>query len=150
MAVNSSANSVILILFAFSDNLSAENSKLSADSAIQLLECMVTEGKETPQDQIKLKLKANNLTNQDKPGMLQENLLLYQSLLIHQLANDRKSGLKLLAKESLMENGILTLKYFVGFVQFFSSECFQMSPKIASNCQSADKGVFDGQLDLDT
>ena len=32
MAVNSSANSVILILFAFSDNLSAENSKLSADS----------------------------------------------------------------------------------------------------------------------
>ena len=32
MAVNSSGNSVILILFAFSDNLSAENSKLSADS----------------------------------------------------------------------------------------------------------------------
>ena len=32
MTVNSSANSVILILFAFSDNLSAENSKLSADS----------------------------------------------------------------------------------------------------------------------
>ena len=32
MTVNSSANSVILILFAFSDNLSAENSKSSADS----------------------------------------------------------------------------------------------------------------------
>ena len=32
MTVKSSANSVILILFAFSDNLSAENSKLSADS----------------------------------------------------------------------------------------------------------------------
>ena len=119
------------IVFAFSDNHSAENSKLSADSAIQLLECMVTEGKETPQDQIKLKLKANNLTNQDKPGMLQENLLLYQSLLIHQLANDRKSGLKLLAKESVMENGILTLKYFVGFVQFFSSEFFTNE---SSNC----------------
>ena len=33
MTVNSSANSVILIVFAFSDNLSAENSKLSSDSA---------------------------------------------------------------------------------------------------------------------
>ena len=32
MTVNSSENSVILILFAFSDNLSAENSKLSAES----------------------------------------------------------------------------------------------------------------------
>ena len=32
MTVNSSANSVILILFAFSDNLSAEKSKSSADS----------------------------------------------------------------------------------------------------------------------
>ena len=32
MTVNSSANSVILILFAFLDNLSAENSKLSAVS----------------------------------------------------------------------------------------------------------------------
>ena len=32
MTVKSSANSVILILFAISDNLSAENSKLSADS----------------------------------------------------------------------------------------------------------------------
>ena len=32
MTVKSSANSVILILFAFSDNLSADNSKLSADS----------------------------------------------------------------------------------------------------------------------
>ena len=43
MAVNSSANSVILILFAFSDNLSAENSKLSADSwnrGNHLLGCM--------------------------------------------------------------------------------------------------------------
>ena len=43
MTVNSSANSVILILFAFSDNLSAENSKSSADfciQRIQLLECM--------------------------------------------------------------------------------------------------------------
>ena len=30
MTVNSSANSVIMIVFAFSDNLSAENSKLSA------------------------------------------------------------------------------------------------------------------------
>ena len=45
MTINSSANSVILILFAFSDNLSAENSKSSADfyiQRIQLLECMVT------------------------------------------------------------------------------------------------------------
>ena len=44
MTVNSSANSVILILFAFSDNLSAENSKSSADfciQLIQLLECMI-------------------------------------------------------------------------------------------------------------
>ena len=43
MTVNSSANSVILIVFAFSDNLSAENSKSSADFSIQLiqlLECM--------------------------------------------------------------------------------------------------------------
>ena len=32
MTVKSYANSVILILFAISDNLSAENSKLSADS----------------------------------------------------------------------------------------------------------------------
>ena len=32
MTVNSSANSVILILFAFSDNLSAKNSKLPAES----------------------------------------------------------------------------------------------------------------------
>ena len=43
MTINSSANSVILILFAFSDNLSAENSKSSADffiQLIQLLECM--------------------------------------------------------------------------------------------------------------
>ena len=43
MTVNSSASSVILILFAFSDNLSAENSKLSAESRLQrlqLLECM--------------------------------------------------------------------------------------------------------------
>ena len=44
MTVNSSANSVILILFAFSDNLSAENSKSSADfciQRIQLLECIL-------------------------------------------------------------------------------------------------------------
>ena len=44
MTVNSSANSVILIVFAFSDNLSAENSKSSADfyiQRIQLLECMI-------------------------------------------------------------------------------------------------------------
>ena len=44
MTDKSSANSVILILFTFSDNLSAENSKLSADfciQRIQLLECMV-------------------------------------------------------------------------------------------------------------
>ena len=44
MAVNSSANTIILIHFAFSDNLSAENSKLSADfyiKRIQLLECMI-------------------------------------------------------------------------------------------------------------
>ena len=34
MTVNSSANSVILILFVFSDNLSAENSKLSAESGL--------------------------------------------------------------------------------------------------------------------
>ena len=43
MIDNSSTNSVILILFAFSDNLSAENSKSSADFSIQLiplLECM--------------------------------------------------------------------------------------------------------------
>ena len=40
MTTNSSANSIILILFAFSDNLSAENSKSSADFCIQLLECM--------------------------------------------------------------------------------------------------------------
>ena len=43
MTVNSSANSVIFILFAFSDNLSAESSKSSADYSIQLiqlLECM--------------------------------------------------------------------------------------------------------------
>ena len=44
MTVNSSANSVILILFAFSDNLSAENSKLSAESwhrGHHLLGCMI-------------------------------------------------------------------------------------------------------------
>ena len=43
MTVNSSANSVILILFAFSENISAENSKLSAGfkpQLPQLLECM--------------------------------------------------------------------------------------------------------------
>ena len=43
MTVNSSATSVILILFMFLDNLSAENSKSSADfciQRIQLLECM--------------------------------------------------------------------------------------------------------------
>ena len=43
MTVKGSANSVILILFAFSDNLSAEKSKSSADfyiQLIQLLECM--------------------------------------------------------------------------------------------------------------
>ena len=43
MTVNSSATSVILILFTFSDNLSAESSKSSADFCIQLihlLECM--------------------------------------------------------------------------------------------------------------
>ena len=43
MAVNSSANSVILTLFAFSDNLSAENYKLSAESGLPglpFLECM--------------------------------------------------------------------------------------------------------------
>ena len=34
MTVNSSANSVILILVAFSDILSAENSKLSAESGL--------------------------------------------------------------------------------------------------------------------
>ena len=48
MTVNSSANSVILILFAFSDNLSAENSKSSADfyiQRIQLLECMNKAGR---------------------------------------------------------------------------------------------------------
>ena len=37
--------------------------------------CRVTEGKETPQNPMKLKLKAINLTNQDKPDLLQENLL---------------------------------------------------------------------------
>ena len=44
MTVNSSANSVVLIVFAFSDNLSAENSKLSADSGIHgihFLGCMM-------------------------------------------------------------------------------------------------------------
>ena len=43
MTINSSANSIILIHFAFSDNLSAENSKSSVDFSIQLiqlLECM--------------------------------------------------------------------------------------------------------------
>ena len=40
MTVNSSANSVILILVAFSDNFSAENSKSSAGFKPQLLECM--------------------------------------------------------------------------------------------------------------
>ena len=43
MTGNSSATSVILILFAFSDNLSAENSKLSAESGLpglSLLESM--------------------------------------------------------------------------------------------------------------
>ena len=48
MAVNSSANSVILILFAFSDNLSAENSKLSAESwnrGNHLFGCMHTVAK---------------------------------------------------------------------------------------------------------
>ena len=43
MTVNSSANSVILILFAFSDNFPVENSKLSAGfkpQLPQLLECM--------------------------------------------------------------------------------------------------------------
>ena len=47
MPVNSCANSVILILFAFSDNLSAENSKLSAESGLpglSLLESMVGTG----------------------------------------------------------------------------------------------------------
>ena len=34
MTANSSANSIILILVAFSDNLSAENSKLSAESGL--------------------------------------------------------------------------------------------------------------------
>ena len=45
MTVNSSANSVVVIVFAFSDNLSAENSKLSADSGIhgiQRFGCMYT------------------------------------------------------------------------------------------------------------
>ena len=45
MTGNSSATSIILILFAFSDNLSAENSKSSANFSIQLiqvLECMLT------------------------------------------------------------------------------------------------------------
>ena len=45
MTVKSSANSVILILFAISDNLSAENSKLSADSwnrGNHLFGCMVS------------------------------------------------------------------------------------------------------------
>ena len=44
MTVNSSTIGVILIPFEFSDNLSAENSKSSADfyiQRIQLLECMV-------------------------------------------------------------------------------------------------------------
>ena len=44
MTVNSSANSIILILFAFSDNLSAENSNLSAESGLRglsLLESMI-------------------------------------------------------------------------------------------------------------
>ena len=43
MTVNSSAKSVVLILFAFSDNLSAKNSKLSAESGLpglSFLECM--------------------------------------------------------------------------------------------------------------
>ena len=43
MTLNSSANSVILIVFAFLDNLSAENYKLSAGSGLQglsLLGCM--------------------------------------------------------------------------------------------------------------
>ena len=49
MTVNSSANSVILTLFAFSDNLSAENSKSSAEfkpQQPQLLECMGGTGKQ--------------------------------------------------------------------------------------------------------
>ena len=49
MTVNSSATSIILILFAFSDNISAENSKLPADFSIQLiqlLECMSRSGME--------------------------------------------------------------------------------------------------------
>ena len=44
MAINSSENSVILILVAFSNNLSAENSKLSAESGLpglSLLESML-------------------------------------------------------------------------------------------------------------
>ena len=44
MTVNSSANSIILILFAFSDSLSAENSNLSAESGLRglsLLESMI-------------------------------------------------------------------------------------------------------------
>ena len=47
MAINSSENSVILILVAFSDNLSAEISKLSAESGLpglSLLESMVGAG----------------------------------------------------------------------------------------------------------
>ena len=47
---NSSANSVILILFVFSDDLSAENSKSSADFSIQLIqlsECMFITGSVT-------------------------------------------------------------------------------------------------------
>ena len=55
MTVKSSANIVILILFAFSDNLSAENSKLSADSWNRwhhLLGCM-----DIPQGNMMFKLK---------------------------------------------------------------------------------------------
>ena len=54
MTVNSSANSVILILFAFSDNLSAENSKLSAESwhrGHHLLGCMYVIRMESPENQ---------------------------------------------------------------------------------------------------
>ena len=55
MTVNSSANSVILILFVFSDNLSAENSKLSAESGLpglSLLGSMLSSflGKDCPHD----------------------------------------------------------------------------------------------------
>ena len=112
--------------------------------------CRVTEGKETPQNPMKLKLKAINLTNQDKPDLLQENLLPVPIPPDPSTCKWWESGLRLMAKSSLMDNWTLTLKYLVAFVRLFFSVCFQMSAQIASNCQSADKGVFDGQLDLDT